>query len=62
MLELKCTDCGNDLSFIEFTTSEWYVDESGEREEKISEKTEYICRRCRKLVKISQQTINGVSK
>ena len=34
MLELKCTDCGNDLSFIELTTSEWYVDESTEREEK----------------------------
>ncbi len=62
MLELKCTDCGNDLSFIELTTSEWYVDESAEREEKISEKTEYICGKCRKLVKISQQTINGVNK
>jgi len=34
MLKLKYTDCGNDISFIELTTSEWYVDESAEREKR----------------------------
>lgn len=42
-LELKCPIYHNSTKFIEHTMSKWTVGSDGEREEKISEVTEYFC-------------------
>jgi len=51
-MELSC-ECGNEFNFIERTVVEFYVDGEGNRDEKITEDTEYLCGECQEFAEIS---------
>jgi len=54
-LDLQCPKCGNAYSFIETTTTEWIVNSHGEREEKMSESTQFTCIQCGEVVSSDEE-------